>query len=81
MGPTATMANSQSDCRTASEVEQRTHSGTRLDVLIYQSKANLVTIPHLIDAEIGKILVKGMFGNTDSTSEMCEAAGKITKIL
>ena len=46
----------------------------KTDWFIYQSKVNLDekilfgSIPHLTDPEIRKMLVKGLFGNYNSTS-------------
>ena len=45
----------------------------KTEMFIYQSKVNLDeknlfgNIPHLTDPEIRKILLKGMFGNKNST--------------
>ena len=45
----------------------------KTEMLIYQSEANLDektpfgNIPHLIDPEVRKMLVQGMFGNKNST--------------
>ena len=45
----------------------------KIEMLICQSKANLHmktlfdNIPHLVDPEIRKMLVKSMFGNKNST--------------
>ena len=45
----------------------------KTEMFIYQSKVNLGeknlfgSIPHLTDPEIRKMLVKGMFGNKNST--------------
>ena len=45
----------------------------KTEMFIYQSKINLDekilfgSIPHLTDPEIRKMLVKGMFGNKNST--------------
>ena len=45
----------------------------KTEMFIYQSKVNLDeeisfgSIPHLTDPEIRKMLVKGMFGNRNST--------------
>ena len=45
----------------------------KTEIFIYQSKINLdekilfVSIPHLTDPEIRKMLLTGMFGNNNST--------------
>ena len=45
----------------------------KTEMFIYQSKVNLGeknlfgSIPHLTDPEIRKMLIKGMFGNKNST--------------
>ena len=49
----------------------------KIEMLMYQSKANLDDnflfdkITHHLDSEVTKMLVKGMFGNKDSTFQSC----------